>query len=188
MELLDGWTTDTNDRNDCNITIEEKNNMFIAEKTVSVKDFQPKEVRSSIDKLKLKIMREEIKPDEGTIRDIEWLINYVEFGIFVQNLLPDWHRCDKCHLVRLCIHNVRDLSCICFECRYKDRVMDDVSNCTNMDSEPVRDFLQTGNLDPSVHWKTYAKLVKEELDEFHRRRERLQRAWNSPYIPLKRKK
>ena len=82
--------------------------------------------------------------------------------------------------------SVKDLqSCICFECRYKDRVMEDASNCANIDSEPVRDFIQTGNLDPSVHWKTYAQLAKEELDEFHRRRERLQRAWNGPYIPLK---
>ena len=172
LELLDGWTTDTSAKNDCTVTIEERQNMFTAEKTVSVKNFQPREVGAAFDRIKLKIMRNEIEPDEGTLRDIKWLTNYVEFGVFVQNCFPDWHRCDKCHSVRLCIHSVMDLSCICFECRYKDRVMDDVDNGVNLESEPIRDFLQTGNLDPSTHWKTYSQLVKEQFEDFHSRLQR----------------
>ena len=160
-------------------------NSFKATKTFSVKDLQPKEVGAALGRIHLKIMRDEVHPDEGTLKDIRWLSTYVEFGHFVNMAHPDWAVCDHCHNTRLCIRSIRDLSGVCYECRYKERVMEDVSKGEDLTSEAVRDFLQTGNLDPSVHWKTYAQLAKEELDEFHRRRERLQRAWNGPYIQLK---
>ena len=160
-------------------------NSFKATKTFSVEDLQPKEVGAALDRIRLKIMRDEVHPDEGTLKDIRWLSTYVEFGNFVQMAHTDWAVCDNCHHTRLCIRSAIDLSRVCYECLYKERVMEDVTKGEDLTSEAVRDFLQTGNLDPSVHWKTYAQLAKEELDEFHRRRDRLQRAWNGPYIPLK---
>lgn len=160
-------------------------NSFQATKTFSVKDLQPKEVGAALDRIRLKIMRGEVHPYEGTLKDIRWLSTYVEFGNFVQMAHTDWAVCDNCHHTRLCIRSAIDLSRVCYECLYKERVMEDVTKGEDLTSEAVRDFLQTGNLDPSVHWKTYAQLAKEELDEFHRRRERLQKAWNVSYIPLK---
>ena len=157
-------------------------NSFKATKTFSVKDLQPKEVGVASDRIRLKIMRDEVHPDEGTLKDIKWLSAYVEFGKFVEKAHPDWAVCDHCHNTRLCIRSAIDLSRVCYECLYKERVMEDVTKGEDLTSEAVRDFLQTGNLDPSVHWKTYAQLVKEELDEFLRRTERLQKAWSGLYI------
>jgi hypothetical protein len=188
LELLDGLTTDT-DTEDFVTEFNLQTNFFQATKTLSVKDFQPKEAGVAFDRIRLKIMRGEVHPDEGTLKDIRWLSTYVEFGQFVQMAYPDWAACDRCHQTRLCIHSVRDLSRVCYECRYKERVMEDVAKGEDLTSEAVRDFLQTGNLDPSVHWKTYAQLVRDQLDDFHRRREDREitkELWNGPYIPLKR--
>lgn len=193
MELLDGLTESTGIKLEraeiSSFPLEyltpTRKAYFEAKTCLSVKDFHPKEAGAAFDRIRLKIMRDEITPDEGTLKDIEWLMKFVEFGEFVQQALPDWHRCDKCGKVRLCIANVMDLSFKCFECNFVDTLMSYVNKGIT-DPIYVQDFLNTGNMDPSKHWRTYESLIKEQLNRFARRSELEEEFMKGPYIPLQR--
>lgn len=139
----------------------------ITARNITAYDLMDADVRSALDHITRKIRRGDIKPDDGTLEDIDWINKYPEFGRFITIYKPGWHRCDTCGCVRLCFANIADLSYTCYKCQTEKGIMHCLNNSIHLDSETVKNFLNTGTIDPTVGWKSYQELYNEEMERFN---------------------
>lgn len=139
----------------------------ITARSITSYDVMDEEVRNALDYVARKIRSGEIKPDDGTLEDIDWANKFPEFGRFISIYKPTWNRCNTCGCVRLCFCSLTDLTYTCYKCQTEKGIMECLNKSIHLDAEPVKKFLNDGVIDPTVSWKTYQELYNEEMERFH---------------------
>ena len=153
----------------------------ITARNITPYDMMDEEVRNALDRVTRKIRMGKIKPDDGTLEDIDWATRFPEFGRFISIYKPVFHRCDTCGCLRFCFCGIADLSYTCYKCQTEKGIMECLNKSIHLDSEPVKNFLNTGTIDPTVGWKSYQELYNEEMEQFHELK-----AMNSLLLPFNR--
>lgn len=134
----------------------------ITRRSITSFDMMNQETRKCLEEIQNKIMRGKVLPDEGTLEDIEWMNKYLDFGQVIATSRPTWGRCENCNKYRLGFFQVMDLHHKCYKCCITDRTIQDAGDLKNLDKKVVQKFLNTGEVDPTVDWKSFQEIVDEE--------------------------
>jgi len=151
--------------------------IMITHRNVTSFDMMNQETRKAFETIQRLIMRGKVQPDEGTLEDIEWMRTYLEFGQMISMHSPTWGRCNHCGNYRLGFFQVKDLSHKCYKCCITDQTIQDAGDLKNLDRKIVQNFLNTGEVDPTVEWRSFQDIIDEE----NRRIEEWRKAeWGNP--------
>lgn len=145
-----------------NYTKDRNGSVMITHRSVTSFDMMNQETRKCFENIQYKIMRGEVVPDEGTLEDIEWMRKYIDFGNMISMHHPNWGRCNNCRNYRLGFFQVMDLSHKCYKCCITDKTIQDAGDLKNLNMKIVQNFLNTGEVDPTIDWKSYQDIIDEE--------------------------